>query len=71
MQNREQNQQKDEGKRMIELIFVMITTCHQCVPSSNGGFEGPSPDEVALLKAAEKVGFKFLSTQNKTIRIQY
>jgi magnesium-transporting ATPase (P-type) len=56
-------------KSMIELIFLMIATCHECVRNEKGGFEGPSPDEVALLKAAEKVGFRFLSCENKIIKV--
>jgi magnesium-transporting ATPase (P-type) len=60
------------GKReLIELIFLMITTCHECVPSSKGGYEGPSPDEVALVNAAAMVGFKFVSSENKTITVEY
>lgn len=41
------------------------------MPTSGGGFEGPSPDEVALLRAAERVGFRFLSCENKVIRVEY
>jgi magnesium-transporting ATPase (P-type) len=43
-------------------MFTMIATCHECIPDGKGSFEGPSPDEVALLKAAANVGFKFIST---------
>jgi magnesium-transporting ATPase (P-type) len=42
-------------------MFTIIATCHECVPSSKGGYEGPSPDEVSLVNAAAKVGFKFVS----------
>lgn len=40
----------------------MIITCHECVPSTKGGYEGPSPDEVALVSAASLAGFKFISS---------
>jgi magnesium-transporting ATPase (P-type) len=49
----------------------MIATCHECVPCEKGGFEGPSPDEVALLNAAYEVGFKFLSCENKVIKVEH
>ena len=49
----------------------MIATCHECIPNEKGEFEGPSPDEVALLKAAYQVGFKFVSNENKIMTVQY
>ena len=52
-------------------MFTMIATCHECVANSKGEYEGPSPDEVALLLAARKVGFRFLSCENKTVRVEY
>jgi magnesium-transporting ATPase (P-type) len=52
-------------------MFTMIATCHECVTNSKGEYEGPSPDEVALLLAASKVGFKFISCENKTVKVQY
>ena len=38
----------------------MITTCHECLRENNG-YQGPSPDEVALLNAAKNVGFEFMN----------
>lgn len=58
-------------RQLIELMFTIMTTCHECIPNSKGEYEGPSPDEVALLKAAKEIGFKFLSNENKIITIQY
>jgi magnesium-transporting ATPase (P-type) len=58
-------------RQMIELIFLAICTCHECVPSEGSDYEGPSPDEVALLKAAKRVGFRFVSCENKVIRVEY
>lgn len=52
-------------------MFTMIATCHECVASSKGEYEGPSPDEVALLLAAKKVGFRFISCENKTMKVEY
>ena len=49
----------------------MIATCHECVTNSKGEYEGPSPDEVALLLAARNVGFRFLSCENKMMRVEY
>ena len=41
----------------------MITTCHECLRENDGnGYHGPSPDEVALLIAAKKIGFEFMKT---------
>lgn len=34
----------------------MIATCHECL-TQNNSYHGPSPDEVALLNAAKKIGF--------------
>jgi hypothetical protein len=31
-------QSKQSKKLLIELIFTMIATCHECVPASKGGF---------------------------------
>ena len=51
-------------------MFLMIATCHECVPEKDS-YEGPSPDEVALVKAAAKIGFKFVSSENKTVTVNY
>jgi magnesium-transporting ATPase (P-type) len=34
-------------------------------------YQGPSPDEVALLNAAKKIGFEFVSTENKVTTVLY
>ncbi len=60
--NLEDNNPRSAKRQLIELMFTMITTCHECIVNSKGEFEGPSPDEVALLKAARNVGFNFIST---------
>lgn len=52
-------------------MFTIIATCHECVTNSKGDYEGPSPDEVALLLAARKVGFRFLSCENRTMKVEY
>ena len=43
---------KNTQRQLIELMFTMIATCHESIPNDKGEFEGPSPDEAALLKAA-------------------
>ena len=68
--NRAEEDKNYSKKQLIELAFFMICTCHECVPSGEG-FEGPSPDEVALLKAAKQIGFTFLSCHNKLIKVEY
>lgn len=35
------------------------------------GYQGPSPDEVALLNAAKKIGFEFVNTENKVTHVLY
>jgi magnesium-transporting ATPase (P-type) len=59
--SREGEADKNAKRQLIELMFTMIATCHECIPNSKGEFEGPSPDEVALVKAAHSIGFKFVS----------
>lgn len=34
----------------------MIATCHECIVTGDH-YQGPSPDEVALVLAAKKIGF--------------
>lgn len=34
-------------------------------------YHGPSPDEVALLNAAKKIGFEFIKTENKVTTVLY
>ena len=48
----------------------MIATCHECL-NQNDSYHGPSPDEVALVTAAKKVGFQFVNTENKVTTVNY
>mgnify|MGYP002382337796 CR=1 FL=1 len=58
-----------ERGRAIELVLVGMTTCHSCVAAGED-FEGPSPDEVALLRAAKQAGFRFISCENRLVSVQ-
>jgi phospholipid-translocating ATPase len=61
------------SRRAIQFILAMAL-CHTCLPESKDGkidFQASSPDELALVRAAQDLGFLVIqrSTQEVTLRI--
>jgi len=60
--------------RKVKLFFLCIALCHTCVPGprKDGSieFQATSPDEVALLKAAEELGYLLVDKRGDVITIK-
>jgi phospholipid-translocating ATPase len=59
---------------LVHEFFLLIAVCHDCLPSKDNldmRYRGNSPDEVALLSAANKIGFTYVSPSQgyKTVEI--
>ncbi len=61
------------ARKAVEYILA-LALCHTCLPEVNDGeieFQASSPDELALVKAAQELGFLVIqrSSQSTTLRI--
>ena len=58
----------------VRLFLLAITFCHTCLPNKamevNIDFQGPSADEVALLRAAQDLGLLLLERDASSITIR-
>lgn len=60
--------------RKVRMFILSIALCHTCLPEENESgeitFHGASPDEQALVQAAQELGFVVVDRQNATITLQ-
>lgn len=60
--------------RKARMFLVSIALCHTCIPerSDNGeiSYQSASPDEQALVQAAQELGYVLIDRQNATITIK-
>jgi phospholipid-translocating ATPase len=53
-------------------MLMVMSCCHECVSEEAEGrvkFQGPSPDEIALVEAAWKMSYRFVSVKNGVINL--
>ena len=60
--------------RKVRIFILSIALCHTCLPEKNENgetsFSGASPDEQALVQAAQELGFLVADRQNGTITLR-
>ncbi len=60
--------------RKVRIFILSIALCHTCLPEINESkeitFNGASPDEQALVQAAQELGFVVIDRQNATLTLQ-
>lgn len=60
--------------RKVRIFILSIALCHTCLPERNESgettFSGASPDEQALVQAAQELGFLVADRQNATITLR-
>lgn len=60
--------------RKVRIFILSIALCHTCLPEKiEGGkisFNGASPDEQALVQAAQELGFVVIDRQNTSITLK-
>jgi phospholipid-translocating ATPase len=58
----------------VRIFILSIALCHTCLPEINESkeisFNGASPDEQALVQAAQELGFVVIDRQNATLTLQ-
>ncbi|QDZ20134.1 phospholipid-translocating P-type ATPase [Chloropicon primus] len=55
-------------------FFLSICICHSLIVEGSEdkpSFQGPSPDEVALVEAAQQLGFEFLQRSSKHVKLAF
>ncbi|KAJ5206547.1 hypothetical protein N7491_002837 [Penicillium cf. griseofulvum] len=70
-----QNNERSNFSQKVKLLLLSIALCHTCFPEFNRaessvGFQGVSPDEVALLTAARELGYMLLSRRPDSITLR-
>ncbi|KAJ5514108.1 phospholipid-transporting ATPase [Penicillium fimorum] len=70
-----QNNAHSKFSQKVKLLLLNIALCHTCFPEfdraeSSVGFQGVSPDEVALLAAARELGYMLLSRRPDSITLR-
>eukprot|EP00817_Percolomonadidae_sp_ATCC50343_P003484 CAMPEP_0117426612 /NCGR_PEP_ID=MMETSP0758-20121206/6673_1 /TAXON_ID=63605 /ORGANISM="Percolomonas cosmopolitus, Strain AE-1 (ATCC 50343)" /LENGTH=754 /DNA_ID=CAMNT_0005211849 /DNA_START=421 /DNA_END=2682 /DNA_ORIENTATION=+ len=66
--------QNDTAKESLIKFFSLLALCHTVIPEKNGKeivYQAASPDEAALVKAAAKIGFRFIRRTNTEMTIEY
>ena len=49
-----------DHKQLADQFLKCMTLCHECiVDRDTGKYTGPSPDEIAILETAKKIGFNY------------
>ena len=60
--------------RKVRFFLLSIALCHTCYPEKSGNgdikYQAASPDEQALVRAAQELGYIVLDRQNSTITIK-
>ncbi|KAI9297264.1 phospholipid-translocating P-type ATPase [Neoconidiobolus thromboides FSU 785] len=72
---KEPNIQLDPYHYKLLKFFEVLSLCHKIIPKFNETknqmeYKGNSPDEEALVEAANKVGFEFIQEQNKILSLK-
>ena len=66
--------QNEEEKKEIKDFLYILTLCHAVFPELNKEgkliYQGASPDDIALVKGAQQLGFEFLSKEFSEITIE-
>ena len=62
-----------EDQKKIDMFFLLLCTCHEVFPEFNNGklnYKGASPDDIALVKGAQQLGYEFQSKNFNTLLIK-
>ena len=67
---------KDEDEKsereIIEMFFILLSTCHDVFPErdkENIIYQGSSPDDIALVKGAQQLGYEFFEKNFSNIKV--
>ena len=67
------NEKTNKDKKAIELFFCILCTCHEAFPVTKNKkviYQGAYPDDLALVKGAQQLGFEFYSQNYNTLNIK-
>lgn len=60
--------------RKVRMFLISMALCHTCIPERNDdgeiSYQSASPDEQALVQAAQELGYMLIDRQNGTITIK-
>ncbi|KAL8710067.1 MAG: hypothetical protein Q9220_005338 [cf. Caloplaca sp. 1 TL-2023] len=69
-----QNRPHTMFAKKARLFLLSIAICHTCLPERNGSdeldYQAASPDEVALVRAAQQLGYMVVDRQSGTMTIK-
>ena len=70
--NKPYNEDEKEDKEKLNLFFILLSTCHEVFPEKDGNkikYQGSSPDDLALVKGAQQIGYEFQEKNFNEIKI--
>ena len=60
--------QRKDNYQNIKEVLIHLAVCHTVIQDKlSGSFNGPSPDEVALVTAAKSLGVEFKEKNDKNM----
>ena len=67
------NKNNGKDREKVHLFFTLLSLCHEVFPDQTEGgtiiYQGSSPDDIALVKGAQQLGYEFLSKDFNTVKI--
>ena len=70
--NKPYNEDEKEDKEKLNLFFILLSTCHEVFPEKDGNkikYQGSSPDDIALVKGAQQLGYEFIEKNFTNIKV--
>jgi magnesium-transporting ATPase (P-type) len=59
----------DNAKETMQEFMKVLSIANECV-IENGDYQGPSPDEIELVKFSKKVGFELVNDKPPSIKVK-
>ena len=70
--NKPYNEDEKEDKEKLNLFFILLSTCHEVFPEKDDKqikYQGSSPDDLALVKGAQQLGYEFQEKNFNMIKV--
>ena len=72
LKNIPKNENERIEREILEMFFILLSTCHDVFPEKdeeNIIYQGSSPDDIALVKGAQQLGYEFIEKNFTNIKV--
>ena len=66
------NEDERIEREILDMYFILLSTCHDVFPEKdkeNIKYQGSSPDDIALVKGAQQLGYEFIEKNFTNIKV--